>query len=556
MVNFGIVIFTSRYSQTLANTLQSLTNQTFRNFVVLLIDTSTTSNINPKLLPPGIDIQLVQDNLAAPFGQTLSQQIKQFSITHVLFLAEGDVLIPKTLEIVADSFSQKPEIEMLETGCLEFSSRFAQPTEPSSSIFKFSGKLSPLPTHDLQNSLGPSSTNSSGLLSICFLSRKRIEGFLEHDCALATLSSRDLKRSLFNNVQPAAWTLNSPLVIIETTKEAGNTTDIKTHTWNNAPIFLNIVEFAIWVGNELVFPSPSSISTSDSSLCSEHIKIDVDPELTGKVPITFTMTVYNEESRIKYALEHALRWADEIIVNIKASTDKTRQIVEKYGPRVKIVDLPFSTKGDDPSNIREWMKLPANDWVFIGTASEIPTRNLIKAIRVVLDGYENKFSLIRVPRKMYSMGVHSQFSPWYISNYPFLVNKKRALIGLQTHKEFDTRSPEEIFEIPYRDDCCVYHLTHPGAKSFITSMIDYYEAEARDCKTPDSRIEECFQEIARHQQKMLQGGFEVFGALCAWNIYWFSTALFLWEKQRGIDVPEYYKKLREDVFKKEWGNYP
>ncbi len=40
------------------------------------------------------------------------------------------------------------------------------------------------------------------------------------------------------------------------------------------------------------------------------------------IPITFMIGVYNEEARIRYVLEHAVRWADEVIVVNKSSTDR------------------------------------------------------------------------------------------------------------------------------------------------------------------------------------------------------------------------------------------
>jgi glycosyltransferase involved in cell wall biosynthesis len=90
-------------------------------------------------------------------------------------------------------------------------------------------------------------------------------------------------------------------------------------------------------------------------------------------PITFLVAVKNEESRIRYVLDVATKWADEVIVVDKGSTDSTGYICWKYYPEVKLVEAGTRTLND-------WIYLAAYDWVYCGTPSEIPTRKLIDTV--------------------------------------------------------------------------------------------------------------------------------------------------------------------------------
>ncbi|PKN18022.1 MAG: hypothetical protein CVU71_10890 [Deltaproteobacteria bacterium HGW-Deltaproteobacteria-6] len=268
------------------------------------------------------------------------------------------------------------------------------------------------------------------------------------------------------------------------------------------------------------------------------------------IPITFMITVYNEESRIRYVLEHAVRWADEIIVFIKASTDRTRAICEEFGERVKIIDRPFSPRGhgDTVGDAQQ----ASNNWIFFGTASEIPTYNLIQNVRNMLSETKGELDLIYVPRKYYSFGIHDKRSPWYISYFPFLINRDRAIIANVIHSNFRPRNPQNTRVIQFSDDCCVYHFTHPSAKDYMLDMTQYFEAEAESCTDPAQKIQMCINNIAQFEKQLVDAGPPLLGHYLAWHIYWLGTALFVWEKQRGLNVGEYYRALQEEIIQKEW----
>jgi len=132
--------------------------------------------------------------------------------------------------------------------------------------------------------------------------------------------------------------------------------------------------------------------------------------------ITFMINVHNEETRMDYILKPAITWADEVIVIDKGSKDRTREIAEHYG--AKVINVGEIIEGTEDR--QAWVDYSSNDWIYWGTPSEIPTRKLIETCKSMVDG---DYDLITVPRKMYMLGVHSEFSPWKIANFKFFFNR-------------------------------------------------------------------------------------------------------------------------------------
>jgi (heptosyl)LPS beta-1,4-glucosyltransferase len=260
--------------------------------------------------------------------------------------------------------------------------------------------------------------------------------------------------------------------------------------------------------------------------------------------ITFMVNVHNEEPRIDYILKPAIKWADEVIVIDKGSTDRTVEIAQSY-PGVVVYPVGVSKAGDDDRF--SWVKYSSNDWIYWASPSEIPTPKLIERAKEMVNG---DYDLITVPRKMYMLGVHSEFSPWKISHYKFLFNRTRTNVSNRIHQNFSAKNGKEG-HIQYSDDCCVYHLTYTDAKYWLETNIQYWMTEAEGSTNPEEDIKRAHAYIARHEKNLLAGGSETRLLYYAWLLYHLGTAFCLEEKRRGMDVKSEYKNIYDQVLK-EW----
>lgn len=293
--------------------------------------------------------------------------------------------------------------------------------------------------------------------------------------------------------------------------------------------------------------------------------------LPSEIKITCLILTYNEEHRIRTALTHALKWADEVIVVDKGSTDRTAEIAIQMGARVH--QIPFSPQGHERY---EDMVAPAtHDWVWHFTPGEVPTPRVIYAAReLVGDGVD----LIRIPTKLWSFGVHDPRSPWGLGYQPRLYHKGRVRFTGVCHAPIEA-APNRIAHVEYcppgfsaikaaeakpgkagaeeiRTDpglaadsngTFVYHPTHATAASFIRSHADYAINEARRAE-PDLVFAQAIHQSNAHDQAFASNP-DLLCQQIAWKIYWLQTALHAAELQRGRDIPAEYRQLTEHALK-------
>jgi len=272
---------------------------------------------------------------------------------------------------------------------------------------------------------------------------------------------------------------------------------------------------------------------------------------SAEPPITFLVPAYNEAARIESVLAHAVRWADEVLVVNKSSTDRTEEIARNYHPKVCVHTVPYSPQGQDQAD--EWFKHACHDWIFIGTCSEMPTRRLISEVRALLSASKDRLDLVLVPRRMYSLGVHHPTSPWSVSYYPFLLHRHRAVITNVIHEHFKAADPARMATIPYSDDCCVHHFTHPSARRFLEIHAEYAQVEAGVERDPDLAILGWLKNIHNALSGIMRTGKEWPGIFSAWALCNLMNVLLTWEKARGLDVPAHYQQLRARLLADEWG---
>lgn len=277
--------------------------------------------------------------------------------------------------------------------------------------------------------------------------------------------------------------------------------------------------------------------------------------------LTCLIGTYNEAARLTSFLAHALRWADEVVIVDKGSTDDTRKIVEQHiqqGPGVTklfFFDTAFTPQGHEDK--LEQFSFCTNDWVFLMTPGEVPTRELIEKVKAAIAEHGDTVDIITVPKKLYSFGIHNPASPWSIGQQPFVVNRKRAVISNHVHRNFTLRPGGKCFNIPYSETCHVYHPTHATVKGFLRSHFDYIMAEVDGCENPDALMAEAEQQIVGNTFTDRTGRMppELFGQSCAWKLYWLGCMLAAWEKKQARTAPAIYQEETERRLR-DWNSTP
>ncbi len=272
--------------------------------------------------------------------------------------------------------------------------------------------------------------------------------------------------------------------------------------------------------------------------------------------MTFLIFAYNEAKRIRHVLDHAQKWAKEVVVLDKGSTDGTLEICRSYGDRVRVVSIPFSERGhEDYSTL-----IPQNateDWIFLSTCSEVPTRKLIEKCQEILATKGDQLDLIYVPRLMYFFGMHRSPENGGVAYYPFLFHKSRALITLEIHNNFQARDATRTYRIPYAEDCCVHHMTHPTVRSFWLASLDYFAMEVQKDDPPEKAIRDSFKNIEKLSKRMLLEGESWLPFYCALASYEMGKALSVWEKAQGPDrAAQKYEELARHLVAGEWLGTP
>lgn len=254
--------------------------------------------------------------------------------------------------------------------------------------------------------------------------------------------------------------------------------------------------------------------------------------------ISALIGTYNEEVKIATCVVHCLKWADDVVLVDKSSTDRTCEIAANLGAR--IVSVPFTRQGHE--SVAEQAAAAYHDWVWIWTPQEVPTRALIAAgKRLISDDVD----LIMVPMFYYSFGVHHDQSPWAGGHQPRLFNRKRVRFTGVAHRPIGA---DRIVGIEQSPTQFVLHQTHAPVDRFMVSHCDYMVNEAAN-GDPLEVFQRALQ-TANRFDPVFQANAELLGQALGWKIYWFGVALHALERSKPSVVDEYAARAAEAL--KEW----
>jgi len=264
-----------------------------------------------------------------------------------------------------------------------------------------------------------------------------------------------------------------------------------------------------------------------------------------KSNVTVFIEVYNEELRIESCLR-SFQWADEIIIFDKHSTDRTRDIASKLATEVLLV--PFCEGSENVVN--NICGHSSKEWCLFATASSLMHPDLVDEIIKYTTDLKFDFDVIGMPYAIYSMGIRSNRSPFFVSHKHTLIRRSKLKLSTKLHNEISYVG-DKVFDIPFiNEDAVLYHCTHKNVESLLAHEVRYTKYEASQDSSLNSA--KAFWAIWRAVIVVL---FRRKSFLLGWNgvalslgyvTYFIIRFLFVWESnRRGGDV--IYSELRNKI---------
>src|SRR3989338_1630439 len=120
-----------------------------------------------------------------------------------------------------------------------------------------------------------------------------------------------------------------------------------------------------------------------------------EPNMSEKFPMTVAIIVKNDERRLEECLQ-SVAWANEIVILVDMSTDRTVELARKYTDKI------FQRAMDIEGRHRNYAYSKAtNEWVLSIDADERVTTELRDEIIAVLSTHPQQHNAFSIPIKTY-----------------------------------------------------------------------------------------------------------------------------------------------------------
>ena len=174
----------------------------------------------------------------------------------------------------------------------------------------------------------------------------------------------------------------------------------------------------------------------------------------SKLPISVCIIAKNEEKFIEDCLKHLLPYGMEIVVADTGSTDRTKEIAEKYAD--KVVDFAWI---NDFSAARNYCASVAkNNWILAIDCDEIINAVDVRIMRILMQKYPKHTGVLRL--KNITRGGKDNMG-YVNSDIPRFYNKNYYLFQYSIHEQI-CRKDESKRDIPIDSFLLPIDIIHHG----------------------------------------------------------------------------------------------
>ena len=181
--------------------------------------------------------------------------------------------------------------------------------------------------------------------------------------------------------------------------------------------------------------------------------------------ISAFVIAYNRAAILGTCLR-ALRFADELIVVDKCSTDGSRTIAEAYADDV--LTVPWTPTVEETRTLA--LSLCRHEWILFMDDDECLSAEAEHHIRAELDA--PKGEIYELPLRHYILGRHDERAYYWPEHHVRLFRRGAVMFSRTVHAGI-VRLSDRVVRFDAADGVCIHHLSHADASGWIEKTNRY-----------------------------------------------------------------------------------
>jgi hypothetical protein len=235
----------------------------------------------------------------------------------------------------------------------------------------------------------------------------------------------------------------------------------------------------------------------------------------------------------------ALRFADEVIVVDKSSTDETPAIAARHADRV--ITVPWSPTADDTRAFA--LAQCAHDWIVFVDDDECLSPEAVQFIRAELAA--PRADVYSLPLRHYILGTHDERAYYWPEHHVRFFRRGAVDFSATVHACVVPR-PDRTLHVVADTRACIHHLSHEDVAQWIektnryTSCIDRARVEHTG-SDPIGFAHERIDHWIGRTRDATSGGYPAAALLRA--TFDLIDRLKVWEEERGLDGAALFRQV-------------